>query len=83
MCATRSASDERDTHAVTHFPQNFLIPFWFFLCSGETGEFWPESTPDELAETSGDGLASVFPAAWRNGDAFSEFGRVRLSVVRV
>lgn len=48
----------------THFPHSFRMPFWFFLCSGETGDCWPDSTPDDIGERSDkveSFVFSVFP----------------------
>lgn len=45
---------------ITHFPHSFRMPFWFFLCSGETGDCWPDSTPDDIGERSDKVESSVF-----------------------
>lgn len=36
----------------TYFPQSFLMPLWFFLFSGETGDCCPESTPEDRGDWS-------------------------------
>lgn len=45
---------------MTYFPHSFLMPFWFFLFSGETGDCWPESMPDDMGDTSDSVDSSVF-----------------------
>lgn len=45
---------------MAYFPHSFLMPFWFFLFSGETGDCWPESMPDDMGDTSDSVDSSVF-----------------------
>ena len=48
----------------TYFPHSFLMPLCVFLCSGETGDCWPESLPDDRGERSDSvdsSALSVFP----------------------
>lgn len=48
------------TRRMAYFPHSFLMPFWFFLFSGETGDCWPESMPDDMGDTSDSVDSSVF-----------------------
>lgn len=50
----------RWTQRKAYFPHSFLMPFWFFLFSGETGDCWPESMPDDMGDTSDSVDSSVF-----------------------
>lgn len=46
----------------TYLPQNFLMPLWLFLFSGETGDCCPESTPEDSGDWSERIYSSSFPA---------------------
>lgn len=44
-------------------PQSFLMPLWFFLFSGETGDCCPESSPEDSGDWS-DSIRSSSSAGW-------------------
>lgn len=65
----RSLTNKKPSN--THFPHSFRMPFWFFLCSGETGDCWPDSTPDDMGERSDRVESSVFSAFPVNRKSFT------------